>query len=428
MSLRLAVARPRARGAALLLTTCAAACSGITDVRATDLVQPSALDNRAGAEIRRAGAITVFTNALVVRVLVSSWMTDEQFSTTASGDPTDQRAVRDPDAIYPYTALQQARINARDAIRALRQYSPTPASNVGQTYALAGYTELFLAEDMCSGIPLGAIVDGDPVFAEPYTTEQLYARAIADFDTALASAVDSARILNLARVGRGRALLGAGQQAAAAATVAAVPTSFVFATEHSAAIQPNLLGNAASPVASTVQTTVADREGGNGLDFRSANDPRVTTRLLGKGPDGVTDVYMQTKYTNTAAPIVLASGVEARLIEAEALLASGDAPGALAKLNALRTTMPGLTPLALQPTDAARVDQLFRERAFWMFLTGHRLGDMRRLIRQYQRPRETVFPTGLYKGGQLYGPEVTFTPNATELNNPSYHGCLNRDA
>lgn len=414
--------------AALAFAAFAVGCSSITDVRAPDVVQPSALDNRAGAETRRAGAITAFTNALVARISVTAPLTDELFSTTATGSAPDQRVLPDPDGVYPYAALQQARINLRDAISALQRYSPTPAANVGHAYALAGYTELFFAEDLCSGIPLGSIVGGDPVFAQPSTTEQLYARAIADFDTAIVNAADSARILNLARVGRARALVDIGQLAAAAATVAAVSTSFAFSTDHSTAVQPNQLGNPASPIASNIQTTVADREGGNGLDFRSANDPRVTTRLLGKGPDGVTDVYMQTKYTSLTSPIVLASGIEARLIEAEALLAGGDAPGALAKLNALRATMPGLAPLALASTDAGRVDQLFRERAFWMFLTGHRNGDMRRLIRQYSRSRESVFPTGPYKGGQLYGTQVTFTPSASEFNNPNYHGCLNRDA
>jgi len=49
--------------------------------------------------------------------------------------------------------------------------------------------------------------------------------------------------------------------------------------------------------------------------------------------------------------------------------------GGVAELAAL--TDPG--------TAEARVDLLFRERAFWFFLTGHRQGDLRRLIRQYGR-------------------------------------------
>jgi hypothetical protein len=36
----------------------------------------------------------------------------------------------------------------------------------------------------------------------------------------------------------------------------------------------------------------------------------------------------------------------------------------------------------------------------WMYLTIHRWGDMRRLIRQYGRTQDKVFPTGTYfKGG-----------------------------
>src|SRR5581483_874628 len=105
----------------------------------------------------------------------------------------------------------------------------------------------------------------------------------------------------------------------------------------------------------------------------------------------------------------MASGVEARLIEAEAALAAGDASW-LTILNRLRTDgtfttaphpgdptvtdttwgpgvgavlfpngLPGLRPLTDPGTPAARVDLLFAERAAWLFLTGHRLGDMRRL-------------------------------------------------
>jgi hypothetical protein len=118
--------------------------------------------------------------------------------------------------------------------------------------------------------------------------------------------------------------------------------------------------------------------------------------------------------------------VEARLIEAEAALRGGDAPGALAILNALRLTISGLAPLPLAPTDAERVDQLFRERAFWLFATGHRHGDLRRLVRQYGRSAESVFPMGPYKAGQTYGPETTFAPDASQVGNPAYTGCTSR--
>jgi hypothetical protein len=278
---------------------------------------------------------------------------------------------------------------------------------------------------MCSGIPLGTIVDGNPVFGEPLATTALLEQAVATFDSAIVYGQDSARILNLGRVGRARALLNLARFAEAAAAVAAVPTSFSYTTFHAAVVQPNgvfaIINNAR-------WLTVSDREGINGLDFRSAADPRVPTAYVAKGYDGFTDVYMFTRYTSLASPIVLASGVEARLIEAEARLQAGDPQGALGILNTLRAGTPGLAPLTLQSTTAAQVDQLFRERAFWMFATGHRHGDLRRLVRQYSRPQESVFPTGPYKSGQTYGTDVTFAPDATQLGNPSYKGCLNRGA
>ena len=71
---------------------------------------------------------------------------------------------------------------------------------------------------------------------------------------------------------------------------------------------------------------------------------------------------------------------------------------------------------------------MFRERAFWLFGTGHRIGDLRRLARQYGRASETVFPTGTYFKGGLYGTDVNIPVPFEERNNPNFHGCLNREA
>ena len=60
-----------------------------------------------------------------------------------------------------------------------------------------------------------------------------------------------------------------------------------------------------------------------------------------------------------------------------------------------------------------------------MYLTSHRLGDMRRLIRQYGDSAEKVFPTGTTDIGKTYGTSVNFEIPAQELVNPNFHGCLN---
>ena len=87
----------------------------------------------------------------------------------------------------------------------------------------------------------------------------------------------------------------------------------------------------------------------------------------------------------------------------------------------------GLAPLADPGTAAARVDLTFRERAFWLFFQGHRLGDLRRLIRQYGRSQDTVFPIGPYKNNGSFGTDVNVAVPSGEDNNPNFHGCLDRN-
>ena len=99
-------------------------------------------------------------------------------------------------------------------------------------------------------------------------------------------------------------------------------------------------------------------------------------------------------------------------------------------LPGVRATFTGLTPLAAASTDAARVDQLFRERAFSLFGRGTRTGDLRRLIRQYNRLPASVFPVGAWHKGGNYGPDVTIPLPLAEANNPNAGAgmCLDRNA
>ena len=65
----------------------------------------------------------------------------------------------------------------------------------------------------------------------------------------------------------------------------------------------------------------------------------------------------------------------------------------------------------------------------WMFSTGHRLGDMRRLMRApYNRTQTSVFPNGVFFKGGNYGPDVNFPVTQAEENNPNFKGCTDRAA
>jgi hypothetical protein len=179
------------------------------------------------------------------------------------------------------------------------------------------------------------------------------------------------------------------------------------------------------------------------LNFVSANDPRLVTTVIGSGVVIAKPVYSPAKYTSLASPVVLASGIEGSLIHAEALLPQHGlgVSGWLDTLNALRTDgtftvtgsdtvynagtggVTGLVPLRDPGSDSGRVSLVFRERAFWLFGTGRRLGDLRRLVRQYGRGTESVYPTGLYEGGPAtYGSDVVFRPFG-EQGNTAYAGC-----
>jgi hypothetical protein len=272
----------------------------------------------------------------------------------------------------------------------------------------------------------------------------MFDTAAARFNAAIsglgsASDAPSNQARNLARVGLGRALLNRGQYATAATTVSAVPTTFIYFDGHSANTprEENSLWNLNG---SNRRYTLSDREGINGLPFRSANDPRIPWLDQGRnGFDAATRLFEQLRYPNRDANVPLADGIEARLIEAEAALQAGDPVTWINILNSLRSqvralmtarfqnyatnnpnafvTNTTLAPLTDPVTKTAREDLMFSERAFWLFATGHRLGDLRRLIVQYGRAANTVFPTGAWHKGGIYGNDVNMVVPFNEEQN-----------
>jgi hypothetical protein len=60
------------------------------------------------------------------------------------------------------------------------------------------------------------------------------------------------------------------------------------------------------------------------------------------------------------------------------------------------------------------------ERAMWLWGTGHRLGDLRRMIHYYGRTESEVFPSGAYHKGGSHGSDVVFPVDFDEGNNTLY--------
>jgi hypothetical protein len=87
-----------------------------------------------------------------------------------------------------------------------------------------------------------------------------------------------------------------------------------------------------------------------------------------------------------------------------------------------------LAALPTPTSQAAGVQVFFREKAFWTFGRGQRLGDMRRMIRQYNLTAGSVFPTGSFFKGGNYGNDVNLPVPDAERANPLFTGCIDRNA
>lgn len=431
--------------AAVLLAGC-----GLLDTQQPNIIDPGSLGSPEGAASLRLGALADFnfakdgdgTQGEDGLILVGGLLSDEFiFSTTPpSEQEIDQRttAIINPSLSDVYRNLHHARTGAEAAAAQLQQFvlEPDSTPDIAEMLAIAGFTYAYFGEDFCSGVPFGRVVGDSSIFGPPQTTQQIYETALAKFDSALAHpglSADDGTITSLATVGRARVLVDLGRFAEAAAAAASVASDFLYETEH--ADSPLRLQNAILVYTTQGLWSVADQEGGVGLPFRSTEDLRVPVDSVDDDGDGFADTgldlitpqYSLGKYPSATSGIPVADGTEARLIEAEALLQANNFSGMRTALNQLRATV-SLPPLGTAPNREAAIDQLFSERAFWLYATGHRLGDMRRLIRQYGRGVDTVFPNGDYGKGGIYGQDVNLPIPLEEQNNPNSVGCIDRNA
>jgi len=438
------------------ITVAACARSDLLGISTPDAITPGNLNSADGAEGLRVGAIQRFK--LMTALDESSWfyggmLVDEWKSadTFIQRDETDQRTVSEDNSLVTtaYRDIHRARILSYQAALGLTTFKPTAKGEIGEMWFVKGYAELQSALDFCNGQPFADLSSGSPDLGTPMSGTDAFKLALASFDTALAivgSLTDSVslRVKYSAQVGRGRALLGLGQQSQAAAAVAGVPKTFSFnltwpATQGK---EDNLIWGLASSARRYTMQDSADRQGGripNAMPFVSAKDPRVPSVQNPKfGFDGSTPYDGQLVFPAFNSPVPVANYVDAQLILAESQIAAND-PAWLATLNALRTgptnigaiTVTGMSGLADPGSQSARIDLLFRERAFWTFGRGQRVGDLRREIRVYGKTAAQVFPG---EGGinprknSNYGSDVNLPVPQAERNNFHFGGCTDRKA
>jgi starch-binding outer membrane protein, SusD/RagB family len=493
---RAARALPRFALAAVALAGSACDTNNLVQVSDPATLRPTDLQNIGSVPALVNGAFRQFIGGY-------SGLGDDSFLSASAvisdetyyGDTFPTRQAADSRTLQPtvlgnisdnaFSRLQQARFNARRAYGVVDQFT-TPLTAVAdsatkaQLRTIEAYTYVTLSEGWCGDVPFSVLPDVgliDPsqiVGGVGLTTSQMNDSAVFRFDQALANS----SVNRLAAVGKGRALLNLGRFADAAAAVAAVPTTYVFLLQHSqnttaennpmAALEQNgrygvsnLEGglNAAGAAIRVDSNTALTAPSAEGLPFRALMDIRVPWEP--KPTNGrcfSTSVFCKynDNYPNFDADVPLASGVEARLIEAEAALQAGDPVTMMSKLNGLRASVaqllvglfPGATPTnafktngapnglapLTDPADpttsaatqfAARRDLVFKERALWMYNTGHRQGDLRRLSRApYNLPTTTTFPSGPNFRGGTYGNDVAYPIPFAEQNNTAFNPGL----
>lgn len=416
-------------------TLCAAAgilllgaCNNLLDVSDPGSIQAGQLEDPALEQLTVNGVMGEFQYAYGYYALWSGVLADEVFTdhTNVSVREFSLHNFNDLNDITTgaYENIHRARQSADDASARLKTMLGANASsslNMARVMAYGGYAYVLLAEGFC----------GSPVnLSAELTPDELFTRAIARFDTAVtvanaskagASAANIAAatdIINMANVGAARAALKKGDLAKAKTYASLVPANYEKLVYYSSnSVREN---NQLNRPART-----ADPFLGVAPAFFGLNDPRVpaypTARLglnsnplyppqrpfmyVGWSPTSVQTIDITTN-------IKFATGLEAQYDIAEA---DGATAATLAFVNA-RRAVGNQAPVNL--SGAELMAELRNQRARDFYLTGQRLGDLRR----YLKGGIDLYPKGKYPVfADFYGDDKCFeVPLSEKAGNPNY--------
>lgn len=396
----------------------AAACSDeFLQVTNPNVIDAATVDPNTSAALLAASAQQNFASGFALLAVYSGWFTGE--ANVSDTFPTRNefgfRTISDLNGSLQTEVWAPISLAAASAKTVLDLDLPNPTTNINLARAATfrGFAILQIASDFCTG----TLSSGPEL-----TTAQLLDSAsfwfTRGYDVGKANAsADGIALSNAALVGRARVKLQKGDNAGASADAALVPSGFEYTLRYTDdAGNRNRLGN-------RLYTFTFDRSSISVAPWYRQDDPRVPIR----GP-GVTVLnpqdavpggfYQQTKFNSYAAPIRLASKLEADYIAAEA---SANTSTQLALISARRSAN-GKTPYD-GATDAASVKtELFNQRALDFYLEGKRIADFRRSPASVA----SITPAGqpYFKPGYaVTGTQTCYPlPRAERDNNPNTAG------
>ncbi|MDB4893559.1 MAG: hypothetical protein JWL61_5414 [Gemmatimonadetes bacterium] len=389
----------RRTGIAIALLLCLAGCDGLLNVSNPGSLQEEQLKDPALQQLLINGVIGEFqfaygTYALWSGVLADEVYTDHNdvFIRAFSRHEFNDLNVTNEDV---YASLQRARQSADDAadrLKAMLGPSASSSLDVARALIYGGYAYVLLGEGFCEA-PVNR--------SAALPSSELLARAIARFDEGItvataarsgASVAAAQDLIYLASVGAARASLEGGNLAKARSYATIVPDTYERLAYYSAnAVREN----------NAVQLGVKTNGPFLGLQsaFQHLDDPRVPQQATPRQAIGGTGIFPPLRpsmYSGWSATIPadidisthirFASGLEARYVGVEA---DGPNTAMLSFVNA-RRAVGKKAPLAIG--GSALLAELRAQRALDFFLTGQRLGDLRR----YAAAGTDLFPAGKY--------------------------------
>lgn len=355
-------------------------------------------------------------------VWTGSLLTDEQVTGINWEDyaRVNQRIIQydEGPTDFMFSALSEARVMADTVTSRLRTMLDAPDSDarLATTLAYAGYSYILLGDAMCE-----ATIN---VSDQTYSPEQLYGMAVDRLQEALsiAQAAGDEDLANLARVGLSRAYLDLGDYEATMQYAEAVPADFVWWVEYSDAdpatynvlygrtrggnhalgVHPNFAVYAPFRTQDVVdqtdpriQYTPQWTRGHNALTplykpfqpllFSEYTGETIADLCAGVAPADCDEAYIlstgRLELPNQGTDIAMAAGIEAlhNYYEAAGPSGTGPAGSTLDFVNA-RRAFGNQEPVSLSGEEL--MAELREQRARDLYLSGRRLGDLRRWLRQ----------------------------------------------
>jgi hypothetical protein len=408
-----------------------------------DIVQPEDVADPASLPIAIAGVVGDFQlmyddYARTTGLLVDEFILSGTFPGRAQ---IDRREMQFDIATLTgfYENIHVSRFSADNLTQAAQSLVGDPeadqdlveqALSVGQFYG--GYVRVLLAEMYCQSI-LGGGDETNPNYeSSPKGPDERMQNALTMLQAAQASAtaLGNADLADAAKIGQARANMWLGNYASAASAVASVGTGFEYMAEFSSndPSQYNdvymftygdvagirwTVGDGTQPERNFERFPFYDEFTDAGLllpdppsSFNAFNASILVHLQMIYPPPASPGVPQSPPTANgQSSPMVIASGFEARIIEAEVAYRGGDVAGAEATINALLTTGDNPHGAIFAPVDLTgdfTSDIVLIGYAYeaGMWLTGHRMGFVRRVLRNdnvdlfpdVQPGTDTAFP------------------------------------